>query len=118
MKRTLKGVREGKTIFFAVCLLAFPCMAQRNANNWQLKQEADRIISKAYAPYRQWSDGLVSYFGKTVYQRLEIIPVVPTQWPGQAGTGIVILSRGYEVLDVTDDGCRIQPLKGDDEGFD
>jgi hypothetical protein len=57
-------------------------------------------FSQTESPYRKWKDGSVSYLGKVLYQRLHILPKVPTE-------KALVFGGGYVVADVNEEGQRI-----------
>lgn len=53
--------------------------------------------------YRKYSDGSVCFLGRLLSMRYGTIPTVNTN-------GMSLIDAGFKVLDVSPEGCRIQPV--------
>ena len=62
------------------------------------------VAQRGESPFRTWTDGSVSYYGKFLYQALGVLP------PTKSTNHVSLLVHGYKVADVTETGCRIFPL--------
>jgi hypothetical protein len=78
--------------------------------DWEKKiimEEVQKVVDACKQPYRRWTDGTVSYLGKSLFISYGIIP----KTTGKGGH--TLMYKGFKVVDVTEAGCRVEPLNSD-----